>query len=75
MTITLRKAVAGLAAAGALTLAGASPAFAGTGPTGPGTAICGPSNGSFNAAGGPGYGQYTGPPVAFPAFIETCIVH
>jgi hypothetical protein len=72
MTITLRKAVVGLAAAGALTLAGAAPAFAGFGPTGPGTALCGPSNGSFNAAGGPGYAQFRSPPASPQAFEQTC---
>jgi hypothetical protein len=75
MTFTVRKVVLGLAAAGALTLGSAVPAFAGSGPTGPGTAICGPSNGSFHAAGGPGYGQYTGPPVADQAFVQACLAH
>jgi len=41
MTITLRKAIAGLAAAGSLTLAGAAPAFAGTGPVNAPTAVTG----------------------------------
>jgi hypothetical protein len=75
MTITLRKAIAGLVAAGALTLAGAVPAVAGEGPTGPGTALCGPSNGSFHAQGGPGYAQYQGPPANPRAYEETCIAH
>jgi hypothetical protein len=44
MTVTLRKAVAGLAAAGSLTLAAAAPALAATGPVNPptvtGTFVC-----------------------------------
>jgi len=77
MTITLRKAVAGLAAAGALSLAGAAPALAAGNapvPSGPGTAICGPSNGSFHAAGGPGYAQYQSPPVSPVAGDMLCTV-
>jgi hypothetical protein len=41
MTITLRKAVAGLAAAGSMTLAGAAPALAGNGPVNAPTAVTG----------------------------------
>jgi hypothetical protein len=41
MTITLHKAIAGLAAAGSLTLAGAAPALAGTGPVNAPTAVTG----------------------------------
>jgi hypothetical protein len=63
MTLTLRKAFAGLAVVGALGLASAAPAMADQqGATGPGTAICGPTNGSFNAAAGPGYVQYVPAP-------------
>ena len=41
MTITLRKAIVGLAAAVSLTLAGAAPALAGTGPVNAPTAVTG----------------------------------
>jgi hypothetical protein len=66
MTITLRKAVAGLVAAGALALASAAPA----GASGPGTALCFPSNGQGVPQGGPGYAHFQAPPANERAFIN-----
>jgi hypothetical protein len=57
MTTTLRQAIAGLVAAGALTLAGAAPALAGTGPVNAPTAVTGTfvctnaANGTYVASG------------------------
>jgi hypothetical protein len=74
MTITPRKALAGLIVAGALTLAGAAPAGA-KAPPGPGgtgvPAICVQVPAFFNGttpAGGPGYGFFTPPPASDQAY-------
>jgi hypothetical protein len=67
MSITPRKALAGLVVAGALTLVGAAPAGAKV-PPGPGgngvPSICVPVPGAkvTTPAGGPGYGFLFGPP-------------
>jgi hypothetical protein len=53
MTITLRKAIAGLLAAGSLTLAGAAPALAGTGPVNAPTAVTGTFSCTDAASGNP----------------------
>src|SRR4051794_24578936 len=58
------RVAASLAVTGALTMAGASASLAAPVPSGPGTGVCGPSNGSFHAAGGPGYAQYGPPPLS-----------
>jgi hypothetical protein len=54
MTITPRKAIAGLVAAGSLTLAGAAPALAGTGPVNAPTAVTGTFSCADAASGNPG---------------------
>jgi hypothetical protein len=67
MSITPRKALAGLVVAGALTLAGAAPAGASGGPSGNGTpSICVPVPAAdvTAPAGGPGYGFVYGPPAS-----------
>ena len=73
MTIAPRKALAGLAVAGALTLAGAAPAGANVppGPGGNGTpSICVqvPAAHVTTPAGGPGIGFVAGPPASGEAF-------
>jgi hypothetical protein len=71
MALTFRKAVIGLAAAGALTVggvAGVAPASA----QGPGTALCFPvpAAAHVDPAGGPGYGFDRNPPAAVQAFAK-----
>lgn len=71
----LVAAIAGLAVTGAVALAGAVPAGADTPsppPYGYVPGFCGPSNGSGNAAGGPGYAQYQGPPASEVAGNQVC---
>jgi len=72
MTITSRKVLAGLVAAGALTLANAAPAGA---QHGPGFSLCQavPASGmGVSPAGGPGYNFEQPPPAAQTAFDNVC---
>lgn len=73
MPFTLKKAVAGLAVAGTLTLAGATPALA---DSGPGTSLCQAvpaADMDLWPAAGPLYNFVQPPPAADVAFVQICL--